>query len=243
MSDSITLTLEKREVKGKKVAQLRKDGKTPGVVYGHSVKPIDVQAPEIALAKVVARAGKHHLVQLEVDGKNHQGLIKSVDVDPVKNTVRHVSFHIVKQNEKIETTVPIKLVGEGESEAEKAGLVVLQNIDGLVIRSLPKDLPDSLEVDITSLSEPGQTVTVADINVPSGIEFVEVDTSIMVASVYEPAALAAANEAAGGDAEDESEVEADNGSDTPQEGVQDDESKPGGKAQDEPKQSNLDANK
>jgi large subunit ribosomal protein L25 len=211
MSDSITLTLKSREVSGKKVAKLRTEGQTPGVIYGHSVKPVSVQAPEVALAKVVASAGKHHLVSLDLDGKKHQGLIKSIDIDPVKNKVRHVAFHIVRQNEKIETSIPVKLIGEGESEAEKAGLVVLQNIDSLAIRSLPKNLPDSLEVDITALADPGQTVTVADIKVPEGVELIEEDTSIMIASVYEPAALAAANDAAGGDAEDESTVEAENG--------------------------------
>lgn len=211
MSDSITLTLKSREVSGKKVAKLRTEGQTPGVIYGHSVKPVSVQAPEVALAKVVASAGKHHLVGLDLDGKKHQGLIKSIDIDPVKNKVRHVAFHIVRQNEKIETSIPVKLIGEGESEAEKAGLVVLQNIDSLAIRSLPKNLPDSLEVDITALAEPGQTVTVADIKIAEGVELIEEDTSIMIASVYEPAALAAANDAAGGDAEDESTVEAENG--------------------------------
>lgn len=233
MSDSITLTLEKRELTGKKVNQLRKSGKTPGVIYGHSLEPIDVQAHQVALAKVVATAGKHHLVNLDLEGKKHQGIIKSVDIDPVKHSVRHVSFHIVNQNEKIETTIPIRLVGEGESEAEKAGLVVLQTLDSLIIRSLPKDLPDAFEVSIVGLSEAGQTVTIADIAVPKGVELAEEDTSITVANVYEPAALAAANEAAGGDATDETDVESENGSDESQEDVQ----------ADDTKQSNADANK
>lgn len=211
MSDSISLTLAKREVSGKKVARLRKDGQTPGVVYGHSVKPINVQAPEIVVAKVVSKAGKHHLVELDIEGKNHQVLIKSIDVDPVKNKVRHVAFHAVRQNEKIETSIPVKLIGEGESEAEKAGLVVLQTLDSLAIRSLPKNLPDSLEVSIVNLAEAGQTVTIADLTIPQGVELIEEDTSITVANVYEPAALAAANEAAGGDAESEEEVESENG--------------------------------
>ncbi len=212
MSDSITLKFNTREVNGKKVASLRKNGQTPGVVYGHSVKPISVQGDEIAVAKVVAKAGKHHLVELDVDGKKHQGLLKSVDIDPVKNRVRHVAFHIVKQNEKIETQIPIKLIGEGESEAERAGLVVLKNLEQLSVRALPKDLPDALEVDITSLKEAGQTVTIADLAIPKGVELIEEDMNITVANVYEPSALAAANDAAGGDADAETEVESENGS-------------------------------
>ncbi len=242
MGDSISLTLKKRELTGKKVAALRRSGQTPGTVYGHSFDAMSVQAPEIVVAKVVAKAGKHHLVDLDIDGKKKLGLIKSIDIDPVKNVVRHVAFHIVKQNEKVETEIPIKLVGEGESEAEKAGLVVLQNLDSLAVRALPKDLPDALEVNITHLVGAGESVTIADIKIPSGVELVEEDTAITIANVYEPSALAAANEAAGGDAEDESEVESENGEDTPQD-TQDEESQPGGKGQDEPKQSNVDANK
>ncbi len=218
MSDSIALTLTKREATGKQVANLRASGHIPAVVYGHDFAATNVQAPVVKFSKVVAQAGKHHLVNLDIDGKKEIGLIKSIDIDPVKNTIRHVAFHIVKQNEKVETDVPIKLIGEGESEAERVGLVVLQSIDTLKIRALPKDLPDSLDVSILALSEPGQGVTIGDITIPSGVELVEENMEITIASVYEPSALAAANDAAGGDAEEDAEVPAEEGGEEVAEG-------------------------
>ncbi len=218
MSDSIALTLTKREATGKQVAKLRSSGHIPGVVYGHDFVATNVQAPVVKFTKVVSQAGKHHLVNLDIDGKKEIGLIKSIDVDPVKNTIRHVAFHIVKQNEKVETDVPIKLVGEGESEAERAGLVVLQSLETLKIRALPKDLPDSLDVSILTLVEPGQGVTIGDLTIPSGVELVEENMEITIASVYEPSALAAANDAAGGDAEEETEVPAEEGGEETTEG-------------------------
>lgn len=218
MSDSIALTLTKRVATGKKVAKLRSSGHIPGVVYGHDFTATNVQAPVVKFSKVVSQAGKHHLVNLDIDGKKEIGLIKSIDIDPVKNTIRHVAFHIVKQNEKVETDVPIKLVGEGESEAERAGLVVLQSLETLKIRALPRDLPDSLDVSILTLSEPGQGVTIGDITIPSGVELVEENLEITIASVYEPSALAAANDAAGGDAEEETEVPAEEGGEEAVEG-------------------------
>lgn len=211
MSDGILLELETREDVGKKVAALRKNGYIPGVVYGHSFKATNVQAPQVPLIKVVQKAGKHHLVDLVIDGKKQQSLIKSIDIDPVKNKIRHVSFYVVRQNEKIETEIPIKLLGEGESEAERAGLVVLKTLDSLKVRALPRDLPDVLEVDITHLTDPGQTVTIADLTDIKGVEIIEEDTAITVANVYEPSALAAANEAAGGDAESEDDVASEHG--------------------------------
>ncbi|OGL32245.1 hypothetical protein A3F64_02850 [Candidatus Saccharibacteria bacterium RIFCSPHIGHO2_12_FULL_42_8] len=211
MSDSISLTLTKRTATGKKVAGLRKEGQTPGVVYGHGFNAINVQAPEVAIQKVVAKAGKHHMIDLIIDGDKKLGLIKDIEIDPVKHKLNHVSFHAVRAGDKVETSIPVKLVGVGESIAERAGLVILQTLENLTVRALPKDLPDSLEVSIVDLEEPGQGVTIADLTIPSGVELNEENHDITIASVYEPSALAAANEAAGGDAEDESEVEAENG--------------------------------
>lgn len=213
-NDKISLKLEAREAKGKKVAKLRKDGLLPGVVYGHGFEAIAVQAPKLAVEKAVRQAGGHAPVHLTIDGKRKIAMIKNIDVNPAKNSVRHVEFHAVKQNEKVEAEIPIKLVGVGESEAEKAGLIVLQTLETLKVKALPMELPEALEVSIVDLSEPNQHLTVADIKIPEGVEIVdegEEAQEATIASVWEPSALQAANEATGGDAEDEADVEAEHG--------------------------------
>ena len=260
MGDKISIKVDPREVFGKKVTQLRRQGLTPGIVYGPGMDPLAVQVESIELNKVVAQAGKHSPVHL-TGSKRRIAMIKDVTIDPTRNAIRHVSFHAVKADEPVEAEVPIKLVGEGESEAERAGLVILQSLEKVNVKALPMDLPSELDVDITGLTDAGDRVTVGDVKIPANVELVdkiaaEADandddedaekpsvTDLVVATVYEPSALQAANEAAAGDAEpgDESEVEADNGSDTDQ-SSQDAETRPGGKSQDEPKQSNVDAN-
>jgi len=213
-SDKIVLKLEKREAKGKKVEQLRKEGQLPGVVYGQGFDAISVQAPKLIIEKAVKQAGGHAPVHLTIDGKKKIAMIKNVDIDPAKHSLRHVEFHAVNQNETVEAEIPIKLVGIGESEAEKAGLIVLQTLETLKVKALPMELPDSLEVSIANLSEPNQHLTVADIAIPEGVEVIddgEESQEVPIASVWEPSALQAANESSGGDAEDESEVEAENG--------------------------------
>lgn len=212
MSD-ISLKLDERTVEGKQVAKLRRTGIVPSVVYGNVPKPVSTQSELVATTKVVHTAGKHTPVNLTISGKKKLAIIKSIDFDPVKHSVRHVAFHAIKQNEKIVTEAPIVLVGEGESPAEKAGLVVLQAIESIEVRALPANLPESLELSITGLENTEDKLTVADIKLPEGVEFadVEQDTSLVVANVYEPSALQAANEAAGGDAESVEEVEAENG--------------------------------
>lgn len=246
MGDKINLKLDIREQQGKKVARLRQQGFVPGVVYGHGFDPILVKSEYGTIEKVVREAGKHTPVHITIDGKKKITLIKDIDRNPVKNRIRHVSFHAVKANEVVHAEVPIHLVGAGESIAEKAGLVVLQAIETIAIKAKPADLPEALEVSIVNLATDEDKVTLADVVLPEGVEFadVEQDLELVVANVYEPAALEAANEAAAGEAseEDVAKVEAEHGADTPQD-TQAEESRPGGKLQDEPKQSNVDANK
>lgn len=243
MSD-ITLKLDSRTLTGKKIAKLREQGFVPSVVYGGHADPVSTQSESVATMKAAQAAGKHTPINVTIDGKKKLAIIKSIDIDPVKHQLRHVAFHTIKQNETITTEVPIVLTGEGESAAEKAGLVVLQAIEHLEVKAIPAKLPESLEISIAELETADDRITVADITLPEGVEFAdhEQDMSLVIANVYEPSALQAANDAAGGDAEDESAVESDNGSDTPQD-TQSEESRPGGKGQEEPKQSNVDANK
>jgi len=240
----ISLKLTKREAHGKKVTNLRRDGFVPSVVYGGHDEPISTQSSDVETAKVVHAAGKHTPVNLTIDGKKKLAIIKSVELDPVKHRVLHIAFHAIKQNDVIHTEVPIVLVGQGESAAEKAGLIVLQAIENVTIKAKPADLPEALEVSITGLATDEDKITLADITLPEGVEYadVEQDLDLVVANVYEPAALEAANEAAAGDAVDESEVESETGGEN-LEGTQAEETRPGGKGQDEPKQSNVDANK
>jgi len=239
----VSLKLVPRTVNGKKVAGLRKSGLVPSVIYGHG-EPLLTESPLVETTKAVHEAGKHTPVHLVVDGKKRLAMIKSVDIHPVRHHVRHVAFHAIKQNEIITAEVPIVLVGEGESAAERAGLVVLQAIETIEIKAKPGDLPESLELSILDLTTTDDKLTVADLKLPEGVEFADQDqdTELVIANVYEPSALAAKNDAIGGDAVDESEVEAENGEDTPQD-AQGEENRPGGKDQKEPKQSNVDANK
>jgi len=212
---NISLTLDERTVTGKKVATLRKQGIVPSVVYGGEMEPISTQSSAVETTKVAHVAGKHSPVDLVINGKKHLAIIKSIDIDPVKHVLRHIAFHTISRNDKIVTEVPIVLVGVGESAAERAGLIVLQAIEHLEIRALPANLPEALEMSIIDLVTDEDKLTVGDIVLPEGVEFAdhEQNLDLVVANVYEPSALQAANEATGGDAEPEeaAEVEAENG--------------------------------
>lgn len=236
--DTISLDLEIRETIGKRLRGLRQNGLVPAVIHDHGKDSITVQGEYNVVQKAVHRAGKNHIVALNAGGKKFTALIKDVSLDPRKNTITHVVFNAVKANEKVDAAVPVHIKydeGNDASPAERAGLIVLHNAETVEVEALPKDLPDALYYDGEKLVATGDQATVADLDVPKGVD-VKTEESTVLATVFEPSALAAANDAAGGDAEpgDEAEVEATHES-TATEGTQDAEDKPGGQAENQSK--------
>lgn len=200
-TDTITIDLENRDVLGKGLAKVRAAGQIPAVVHNHGKDSIHVTAQFREMSKVYAEAGKHHPVELKIGSQQHLAMIKDVDFEPVKHQIRHVVFQAIKQNEKVSAEVPVKLVGE-EIPAEKKSLMVLQQLDHVEVEALPKDLPDELTVDATTLEEEGDHLTVADLKVPAGVEVIT-DPTTQIAIVEMPKdQIAEADAAAAALAED-----------------------------------------
>ncbi|HET7320314.1 MAG TPA: 50S ribosomal protein L25 [Candidatus Saccharimonadales bacterium] len=214
--DAINLTLEPREVTGKAVKHLRSEGTVPAVIHDHGKDSVVVQGNGVAMLKVWQKAGKHHPVNLKAGDKTYTALIKTAEFDPRKHLLTHIVFNAVNKNQKVDAEIPIHArydEGNESSPAERAGFIVLSQLDAVAVKAIPDKLPDFLEYDAEKLVEVGDHVTVADLIVPEGVE-IETELEHAVATVYEPSALAAANDAAGGDAEpeDAESVEAEEGS-------------------------------
>lgn len=206
MGEKVVLAAEERTLLGKKVKQLRKEGFVPGVMYGHDVPATAIMAKVVEATKAWRAAGKHRPIELTVGGKKRLAMVKSADVDPVKHSLRHLSLHLIKQNEKVDAEIPVKVKGEGETPAEKLGLVVLQALESIEVQALPAKLPEILEVPGDKLAEPGDHVTVADVLPVDGVE-IKTEPEVVVASVYEPSAIAAQNEEAETPETEEAEAE------------------------------------
>ena len=208
--EEISLELEKREVTGKAVKHLRAEGQVPAVIHDHGKPSLIVAGPYVAMLKAYQRAGRHHPVQLKAGGKQFTALIKTAEFSPKKHELRHVVFNAVKANEKVTASVPVRVKldeGNDSTPAERASLVVLNQIDEVEIEAVPSKLPEVLEFDGEKLVEVGDQVTVADLVVPDGV-VVKTDPAHPLATVFEPAALQAANDAVGGDDEATSEAAA-----------------------------------
>ncbi len=181
-SEDIVLELQKREVIGKGLAKIRKDGFIPAVIHDHGKPSIIVMGVYSDIAKAFKVAGKHHPVQLNIDGKRETVIIKEVDISPVKNLIDHIVFQAIRQDEKVTTEVPILMTGD--SSAQKLGLLLIPHLDTIEIEALPKNLPDSLTLDISSLAEIGDKLTVENIVVPAGVTIIT-EPDILIVAVEE----------------------------------------------------------
>jgi large subunit ribosomal protein L25 len=202
--DAINLTLEPRDVTGKAVKHLRREGTVPAVIHDHGKDSIVVQADYMALFKVWQQAGKHHPVNLKAGDKSYVALIKTAEFDPKKHLLTHVVFNAVDKNQTVDAEVPVHAryeEGNESSPAERNGLIVLTHLDAVQVKAVPSKIPDLLEYDAEQLVEVGDNITVADLTIPEGVELVT-EPEHSIATVYEPSALQAANEAAAGDAEE-----------------------------------------
>lgn len=220
-TDTITVELQERAVLRKGLANLRAQGLVPAVVHNHGKASMHVTGDFMSLNKVYAQAGKHHPVELKLDGKTHLALIKDVDYEPTKHRLRHIVFQAIKQNEKTTAEIPVVLVGE-EIPAEKKSLLILQQLDTVEVEALPKNLPDQLTVDATVLGEVGDRLSVADIQVPSGVTILtEPDQQVVVVEMpkdqiaeADAAAAALAEDAGVPDAEEVTESPSSDDSET-----------------------------
>ncbi len=209
-SDTIVLKAKERKELGKAVKALRREGIVPANVYERGKDSQAISANFVDITKVYRQAGKHSPIELDVDGKKHLVMIKDVDFNVAKNTIRHVAFHAVKRNEKVEAEVPVKI--EGEVPAEKVGLLILQNLDTVQVEALPSSLPEELFVPGEKLVEDGDKVTVADIKVPNGVVILT-ESDVMVADVQVPKDQIAEANAALEDQKEADQVDSDKGTD------------------------------
>lgn len=244
MSQDVQLAAQTREEVGKKaVAALRAEGNVPAVIqeHGKDSEHIFIKGPEIL--KAYNAVGKSQAIDLTVGTTKKLALIKQIEFVPLKREVQHVVFQALKANEAVEAEVPIHITGE--IPAENNRLVLLHTLETLMIRALPKDLPEALEVSGESMVEIDDRLTIADIKLPEGVELVEVlanaeDEEKQNEFLSQPIALVKDQTVVESDegtelAEGESEadaVEAENGGDTEQD-AQASEEKPGGKQEKE----------
>lgn len=192
-----SLTLEKRELTGKKLKALRADGMIPSVVYGVG-EPVLTASEYVSTEKVLEEAGYHSPIDLDIAGKKQLAIVKDVQLDPVSRKIVNVEFHAVSADAAVEATTPIVIINFETSEASKIyHFAMTQAMEEIDVKAKPADLPKELTVDASKLVNVDDKLVLSDIVLPSGVEFADKELSAeqVVASLYDPAAEAAAREA------------------------------------------------
>lgn len=192
------LTLEKREVTGKKLKSLREKGLIPSVIFGGGKEPVLMASEYVATEKVLLGAGYHSPIDLTVDGKKKLAIVENVDIDPVTRKIINIEFRAISAKEAVVATTPVVIVNFEESEASKTyHFAMNQSIDEIDVKAKPADLPKELAIDAAKMVEIDDKLTLADIKLPEGVEFAdkELDLEQVVVSLYDPVAEAEKREA------------------------------------------------
>lgn len=161
-NEKITLTAESRKLFGKKLKKLRETGDIPANIYGTGFKSLAITVGFKTFTHVYKKAKETGVVYLTVGKDELPVLIKHLQKHPVENKILHVDFRKIDLSQKIETEVPIKIVGESEAVSQKGGILLTQN-DHLLLEALPADIPQEIEIDISSIKEIGQDIKVSDL--------------------------------------------------------------------------------
>ena len=181
--DKIELTVTNREILGKKVKHLRRQGITPVHLFGHGIESLALQCDTGELERVLGQAGQTRLISLKLDKekKPRSVVVREFDRDWRKGQLVHVDFYQVKMEEKIKLEVPVVLVGEAPALKSKTYMLE-HELGTLTVECLPAKIPTSLEVDISSLTEPEQTIRVKDVILDKDITVLN-DPELVVAKI------------------------------------------------------------
>lgn len=209
----ITLPAERRSEHGSPASRRqRRAGRVPAVVYGHGVDPISITVDERELRGALStEAGANALIDLHIGKERHLALARDLQRHPVRLSVAHVDFIVVRRDEVVSAEVPVVLVGEALG-VNRAGGTVEQILLSLRVHAKPADIPRSIEFDVSAL-EIGDTIRLSAAAIPAGVEFDADPESPVVAGhaprveVEEEAAEEAEGERAAEEAEGEERPE------------------------------------
>ena len=179
--EEVLINAEKRNVVGKQVKALRRQGILPGVIYGRHIEAFPIQMDAHDASLILDKLTASSLITINVDGEKFNVLMRDRQRDVIFGDLLHVDFLVVSLTEKLRATVELKLVGEAPV-ADNPEVVVTQVLNAIEIEALPQDLPEVIEVDISTLETVDDEITVADLDLGEDIAILT-DPSETIVSV------------------------------------------------------------
>ncbi len=180
-----TLAAEHREIVGKAVSHIRKQGRLPAVVYGRGEGSTNVSVDAHEFELLRKHTGPNSLVDLSVDGQKAQPvLINQVQIHPVNRRPLHADLFLVRMTEELTVDVPLSAIGESFAVTQLGG-TLLHPTETVKVRALPDHLPQSIEYSVESLVDFDATLHVSDLIVPSDVTLLT-DGEEIIAKVQQP---------------------------------------------------------
>jgi len=178
----VDLQVKTRNIFGKKVKKLRQQGLIPAELYGHQIanKHLSVSQKEF---KKIYQAEKEQASLINLITEDNQKipvLIKEVGIDALTREILNIDFYQVKTGENVRVKIPIHFIGE--APATKKGFVLVKVLDEIEIESLPQNIPQHFEIDLSSLNELGQSIYVKDVKTKKEVKILN-DPEAVIATI------------------------------------------------------------
>ena len=177
--DKIALQAQKRDVTGKKVKALRREGKLPAVIYGKAIEATPILLDYHEARQTLSEIGANTLISIDLDGEEHLALVREKQREVIRRNLLHVDFQAVSLEEEISTTVPVSVDGEAPAVSEFNALQVIE-LDELEVEAKAKDLPDMISVDVSELTEIGDNILVSDLQISDNVRIINDPDDIVV---------------------------------------------------------------
>jgi large subunit ribosomal protein L25 len=184
--EEVVFQANRREVIGKKVKTLRREGILPAIVYGHNIEPISISLNMRDAVRTLDSISPSALVVLDIDGEKHHTLVRDKQRNPVRRTIMHVDFQAVSLTETVRADVSVNIVGAVPA-VETYLEIVVPSLEQISIECLPTNLPAKLDVDISGLEEIGDSILVGDLTAPDGVEIMNDPEDVVVVVIAQAA--------------------------------------------------------
>jgi large subunit ribosomal protein L25 len=183
---SVQISVEPRDVTGKKVRALRRQGLIPAHLYGHGVESLALQAPSTIVTTLLRTAERNQIIDLQIGGEAQPRavMLRGVQRNPITDDLLHIDFFQISLTETMRADVPLNIVGEAPA-VQIFGGILLHQVDHVTVQALPSDLPGHIDVDVSGLDTLEAALHVRDITLPATVEMLT-DPDQVIAKVAPP---------------------------------------------------------
>ncbi len=184
--EKIILKATRRNVTGKQVKALRRQGLLPAVLYGHQIEPISISLDAHDMSLVLPKLSPSTIVTIDLEGVEHATLVREKQRDYIRNSFIHIDFQVVSLTERISSEVRVDVHGTAPA-VKDFNAIIVTNLTQVEVEALPQELPERIVVDISVLKEVGDAIYVRDLKVSDQVEILtDPDEIVVVATGAAP---------------------------------------------------------